>query len=274
MIVLLGGLKSVENVLGYAGIVILAYVVIFMVITMLKPGASLAQAETVEKAADAGIVWKANLFALPPLSRIPGLSRLNNGPLEGALYAALCSVSGFPFYYSLGKRAHSGKEAAVSGVVTAICFFLCVTSSLILMLMNGNAFINKATGAMFDFPTLAAINNIWPKGSWTYTLIIFVGIFTTTAGYLWVINDLFFHESHGKLTKKGRVLVVAMLIAGICLGGVVPFSALINFMFPLTGVVGIILMVCGIVRAVEIRKKSKKPEITAETETMEEVEEA
>ena len=267
LIVLLGGLKTVESVLGCAGIVILGYVFVFAVISIFNPGSGLDQAAAVEQAAETGKVWQANLFGMPPLSWIPGLSELNNAPLEGALYAALCSVSGFPFYFTLGKRARSGKEAVISGVVTAIAFYACVACSLFVMVANGNSLVNPATDQMYDFPMVAAVNSIWPAGSWTYALIIFVGIFTTTVGYLWVINDLLFPGSQGTLTSRGRILVAVLLVIGICLGGVIPFSALINFMFPLSGVVGLILTACEVRKALMIRKDRAKQLEQAEMES-------
>lgn len=256
MVVILGGLKTVENVLGCAGVVILLYVLIFTVISIVNPGSSMDQASAITEGVKNGQIMQANLFGMYPFSLIPGLEGLNGPITEGVLYITVCLVSGFPFYYTLGKRAKSGKEAALSGVVSAVLFFACVATSLYIMLTNGNSLIDPATGEMYAFPILAAINKLWPAGSWTYSLIIFVGIFTTTTGYLWVINDLFFPNS-ATLTSKGKILMVGLLVFGILFGGVVPFSALINFMFPLTGVVGLIIVITIAIKTFSLLKQNK-----------------
>ena len=253
LVVILGGLKTVENVLGCAGIVILGYALIFAVVSAISPVSGLDQAASVTVAAENGQIWRANFFGMFPLSLIPGLSSLNGPVVEGALYATCCLVSGFPFYFTLGKRSSTGKEAALSGCVTAIAFYACVGLTLIIMLANGNSLINAATGKMFEFPLLAAVNALWPSGSWTYALIIFIGIFTTTTGYLWVVNDLFF-PGNDNLTGKGKILIIALLLIGIALGGIVPFSALINVMFPLSGLVGLIIAVSVVIKVIKIRR--------------------
>ena len=58
------------------------------------------------------------------------------------------------------------------------------------MLLNFDSLTNPVTGEMYPIPVLAVINKMWPAGSWTYVLIIFVGIFTSEAGYLWSLNDV------------------------------------------------------------------------------------
>lgn len=245
-VVVLGGLKTVENVLGSAGIIILAYVLVFSIISMVNPGSSLDQASGAAQAVADGKVWQANLFAMPPLSWIPGLASINNPFITGVLYSTMCLVSGFPFYFTLGKRSKSSREAGISGVVAACAFYLCVGFVLLIMLANFNSLINPATNEMYPFPVLAAIGAIWPAGSWTYVLIIFTGIFTTVSGYLWVIKDWFFPGE--VMNNKARIFIVVLLVAGITLGGVIPFSALINFMFPLTGVVGLVITIAIVVK--------------------------
>lgn len=256
LVVILGGLKTIENVLGCAGIVILGYAFIFSIVSLLNPGSGIAQSASITAAVENGQVWQANFFGMFPLSLIPGLSALNGPAVEGGLYATMCLVSGFPFYFMLGKRSKSGKEAVISGCVTAVAFYACVGLTLLIMLLNGGSLINPATNKMFEFPLVAAINSLWPSGSWTYVVIIFIGIFTTTTGYLWVINDLLFPGSE-KLTGKGRTLIIILLLMGIALGGIIPFSALINIMFPLSGLVGLIIVVSVIVKVIEAKKQIK-----------------
>jgi len=254
-VVVLGGHKTVENVLGSAGIVILCYVFIFAIISLINPGSSIDQASGAAEAVAQGKVWQANLFAMPPLSWIPGLASLNNPFITGVLYSTMCLVSGFPFYLTLGKRTRNQKEAGIFGVITAIAFYLCVCFILLILLSNFDSLINPVTEEMYAFPVMAAVDSIWPAGSWTYVIIIFTGIFTTVTGFLWVMKDQFFPGQ--EMNGKSKIFIIVMLILGITLGGVIPFSALINFMFSIAGFVGLLMTICIVAKYFIIRRSEK-----------------
>lgn len=254
-VVVVGGLKTVENVLGSAGIVILIYVLIFGLISLVYPGADIHQADVIPQLVEEGVVYQANLLALPPLSYISGLDGLNGPFLEGMLYAALCMVNGVPFFLALGKRTHTLGQSVTSAVVTTIAFYACTALVMIIILLNFGVMIDPVTNKMEAFPVLSAVDRIWPAGSWTYVIIIFVGIFTTTTGFLWVLCEWLFP---GQVrTKKVNLFVVGMIIFGICLGSVLPFSALINFIFPISGLVGLLITACLVVRTVQLEKRRK-----------------
>lgn len=253
-VVVIGGLKTVENVLGSAGILILVYVLVFGAISLFYPGSDIHQADNITEAVEEGVVYQANLMALPPLSYISGLQQYNSPLLEGMLYAALCLVNGVPFYMAQGKRLNNETQAAGSGALSTILYYACAGFVLILILFNFASVVDLETNKMQPFPALSAINHIWPSGSWTYVVIIFIGIFTTTAGFLWVLQEWLFPGNVG--TKKTRLFVVVMVVFGICLGSVLPFSVLINFIFPISGIVGLIITICLVVRTVELMNRA------------------
>ncbi len=258
-IIVIGGLKTVERVLGSVGIILLVYVVLFGIISLFHPACDLAQADNMAEYVESGVVYQANLFALPPLSWIPGLASINNPMLEGMLYAALVVVNGVPFFLTLGKRTKTMNQAVISGVATTVALYLCTFFVMILILSNFNEVVNTANGKMSPFPVLAALDVLWPSGSWTYVIIIFGGIFTTTTGFLWVLSAWLFPGESG--TKKTNTFVIVMVLAGLFLGSVLPFSALINFLFPLSGLVGIVLTVCLVVRLIQTQKAIKSGEL-------------
>ncbi len=254
-VVVIGGFKTVENVLGSAGIIILAYTVIFGIISLVSPDSSFDQAAQADQMVATGQIWQANLFELPPLSFIPGLTDMNNALIEGILYGAICIVSGFPFMVKLGKSTKTKLEATASGIATSVGFYACVAFVLVILLSNFNYLVNPETNQMYEFPTLAAIDHFWPAGSWTYVLIIFVGIFTTVSGYLWVITDMFFPGQ--ERTKKSNICVLVLVVFGIALGGVLPFSVIVNYLFPISGVVGLIMTVAVLVKTIKGYDKEK-----------------
>ncbi len=254
-VIVIGGLKTVENVLGWAGIVILGYLVIFGIVTLFNPGTDFSSSAGAAQAVADGKIWQANLFALPPLSSFPALASLNGPFIEGLSYGGICLLTGYPFYLALGKNMANRREAVIGGTVTAIGFYLCVAFVLIILMGNFFALVDPATDKMFPFPTLAAITSIWPSGAWTYCIIIFIGIFTTATGYLWVLTDMVLPGQ--ERSKKAMIFIAVMLVIGIALGGVIPFSALINFMFPFAGVIGMVMIVALIIKTVQVVKQAE-----------------
>lgn len=256
VIVVVGGLKTVQNVLGCAGIVILLYVLVFGIISLINPGSSLEQAAGVNEMVKAGQIYQANMFTLFPFNLFPKLAELNSPVLEGILYGTLCITTGFPFYLSLGQRSKRTGEAVGSAILSAFAFMGCVTLVLLLVMMNFNSVINPVTNKMYPFPAVAAVGSIWPAGSWTYVIIIFMGIFTTYTGFLWSINNIFFEKQ--EKTKKSRVFVVVLTIFGICLGSVLPFSQLVNILQPLSGVVGVVMIISILVKTIKVWNERRK----------------
>ena len=90
MIVVLGGLKSVELVLGYAGMAILLYITIFAVYTLVGGKSDASNVAMIPELVEQGRIWQANVFALYPFSLIPELEAMNSPVLEGILYFMYC----------------------------------------------------------------------------------------------------------------------------------------------------------------------------------------
>lgn len=237
LVVVLGGLKSVETVLGYAGMAILIYIAIFALYTIFGNKSNPANVTLIPDLVKQGKIWQANLFKLYPFSLIPDLKDMNSPILEGMLYSTECVISGFPFYITLGKRSKTTKEALVSGVVAALLYYICIVFVIIILTFNMDVLINPATQQMYVFPAVAAVNRLWPAGSWTYSILIFTGIFSSTIGYLWVLSERVFPKQEE--TKKNKVFIVIMTLLGVLLAKKISFSMIINSLFPLAGVAGI-----------------------------------
>ena len=237
LIVVLGGLKSVETVLGYAGMAILIYITIFAIYTLVGNKSDPSNVALIPDLVKQGKIWQANLFSLYPFSLIPELKNMNSPILEGMLYSTECVISGFPFYITLGKRSKTTKEALASGVVAAVLYYICIIFVLIILSFNMDVLINPATQEMYVFPAVAAIRRLWPAGSWTYSILIFTGIFSSTIGYLWVLSERVFPKQEA--TRKNKVFIVIMTLLGVALAKRISFSMIINSLFPLAGIAGI-----------------------------------
>lgn len=251
---LLGGLKSLEKVLGSIGVVILLYLIIFGVITLLTTSLDLENIYGAKKAVEAGEIMQINLFALPPFSWIPGLAEHNNAFINGLVYGAEANFCSFPFLIMLAKRARNKKEAVTFAIAGDTGFMLCVCVSLIVLMFNFDCIINPNTYEMNDFPTLAVVSNLWPAASWTYVLLCFAGIFTTVSGYLYSVDEMVFKEN--VTSRNSKIFEIVLIVIGILLGGVLPFSQMINILLPVRGVVGVLLVV--LVFAALLRLKTKE----------------
>ena len=76
--------------------------------------------------------------------------------------------------------------------------------------MNMDALINPVTGEMYVFPAVAAVHRLWPAGSWTYSILIFTGIFSTTIGYLWVLGERVFpNQEKTKKNKRSNTITIS-----------------------------------------------------------------
>ena len=237
LIVVLGGLKSVETVLGYAGMAILIYITIFAIYTLIGNKSDPSNVALIPDLVKQGKIWQANLFSLYPFSLIPELKNMNSPILEGMLYSTECVISGFPFYITLGKRSKTTKEALASGVVAAVLYYICIIFVLIILSFNMDVLINPATQEMYIFPAVAAIRRLWSAGSWTYSILIFTGIFSSTIGYLWVLSERVFPKQEA--TRKNKVFIIIMTLLGVALAKKISFSMIINSLFPLAGIAGI-----------------------------------
>ena len=237
LIVVLGGLKSVEMVLGYAGVAILIYITIFAIYTVVSGKSDTSNVALIPGLVEQRKIWQANIFALYPFSLIPKLKAMNSPVLEGILYSTQCIMVGFPFYITLGKRSKTEKDALISGIIAALLYYICIAFVIIILAMNMDALINPTTGEMYVFPAVAAVHRLWPAGSWTYSILIFTGIFSTTIGYLWVLSERVFPKQEA--TRKNKAFIIIMTVLGMVLAKRISFSMIINTLFPLAGIAGI-----------------------------------
>jgi uncharacterized membrane protein YkvI len=254
-VVVFGGLKVVENVLGYAGIVIIVYIVILGIVSIFNTESSMDQAADVAGAVASGQVWQANMFELFPLSLLPGATTLNNPFLAGLCYSGVCLIVILPFIVSLGKNTKSSGEAVFSGIFSSIFFNAGCGLVIVILLMNFEALIDPATNVMYPIPTLAAVTHLFPSIAWTFMVIIIAGIFTTITGYLWLLTDRVFP---GEPTRNSRILTAVLMVAGVALGSVLPFSQVVNFLWPLSGFAGILLTIAMIVKDIRVGMSKNK----------------
>lgn len=261
---LFGGLKSLERVLGSVGIFILIYMVVFCVITLCKVDLNMDNIYGAKEAVEAGQIMQINLFALPPFSWVPGLAEHNNAFINGIVYGSEATFCGFPFLIMLAKRCRNKREAFVCGIAGDCGYMFCVCISLVVLMFNFDCIYNPVTQVMNAFPTLAAVTKLLPIVAWTYAILCFAGVFTTISGYLFAVDEMIFKEN--VTCRKSRIFQVVVSVIGILLGGVLPFSTLINILMPIRGAMGVVLIILIYIALVRFRGTKMEDEAIADAE--------
>jgi len=234
-----GGLKAVEKILGYAGIVIIAFIIVLWIVSMVNPDSGFEQAAQVKEEVAKGNIWQAEFFGIKGLV------------FDGLIYAGVCLIVCVPFIASLGKGIKTSSEAVFSGIFSGIFFYIGVVFVVIMILTNFHSVVG-ADGAMLPIPALAVAQTLIGKGAIAYMIILCIGIYTTVTGYLWLLTDRVFGEKKENRNRK-LVLSVLLVALGIALGSIIPFSALVNFLWPISGFVGLVLGVFMVIK--DIRTK-------------------
>ena len=231
------GLKRIVQILSCLGVVFIIYSVCFG-IYCLSVGGSLAEAGShMPEYIENGTILQISILGL----RDPFWAGLNYGGVNLIVAVA--------FVLALGRGTHSREEASIGGAGAGVAFMIPVLFSAIAILLN----IDYIAVHGQQVPSLAAVNNMLPGLGKIYLVILVLGIFTTLTGYTWLITDRFAEEG----TAKSRIICGVVVVIGIFAGGILPFNAVINILFPIAGLMGMFLTLLMIIREVRNRIGNK-----------------
>lgn len=164
---------------------------------------------------------------------------------SGILYAAYNMVSSVAFLMALGRDARSAREAAAGGITGGVLLMVTVI------------FMNFALMSRMDLikgslvPSLKLAEEVSKGMGLLFTGIMLCGIFSTAAPVLWTICS--------SLAKQGSraSLCIALLVSlDAFILGQMPFDKLVAAIYPFTGYLGILLMLC--VAGYRIKQKKIK----------------
>ncbi len=94
-----------------------------------------------------------------------------------------------------------------------------------------------------EIPTLYMAKNIGPVVGMMFSLMLIAGIYTTAVPLLWSVCDSFSEEK----TNKFTFIAVACTFIGF-IASRLPFSMLVNIIYPLSGLFGIIIIISIFIR--------------------------
>ena len=106
-----------------------------------------------------------------------------------------------------------------------------------------------------EVPMLAAIDNILPILSLPFSIVILIGVFTTITGYLWAFGRRFAEDR----TKKQAIIVIVVAVFGVTIASFIPLSNLVNTIYPLVGIAGVVLLIAMTIKLFTDKRKDPAP---------------
>ena len=231
VVVVCFGLEKVTNVLGFVGTLIIVILIGVGIYCFCTADSGVMQAQqNVQQYVDAGVIMRANFLGI------------ENPILAVASLIGAYITLGLSFNVSLGGRCGSRREVSASAVISAVLF--CLGLCMVLFTIIFNMDYIAQTGA--QIPMLAAIQNMLPALALPFSVVILLGVFTTITGYLWAVGRRFAEDR----TKKQAVVVVITAVLGVSVASVIPLDKLVNFIYPLIGVAGLVIFVGIVIKLV------------------------
>lgn len=234
------GLKGVVNVIGLIGPVIIVFTLGVGLFTLFKNGLDLTPASAgLEKlaASQASAHWL----------------------VSGILYAAYNVFGAVIFLNALGKEAEDQREAARGGMLGGI---VLMSATLVMNI----AFLSKLGDvANLAIPTLHLADAISPLIGKLFSIVLICGIFSTAAPMTWTVCNKITTEG----TKKSKVIAAVVVVAAFFCGQL-PFGTLVGIIYPYTGYLGILFMICLAGHQIKHRKvRSGKIAVVSDEATTE-----
>lgn len=217
-------LRKLTDILGSMGVVIIVISVGVGLMAFLRQPQAISTVETV----------------LPTLE----MTKNHGGWLwSSILYPGFNSIAVLVFSAGIGSSANSGKEAFAGGMLGGILFGLAVLCMDLGLLANLTRVYDK------QVPSLVLASDISPVIGVIFSVVVICGIYTTAVPMLWTVSSQFAQEG----TKKfGIVALVLSLLAFVL--GLTDFSVLVNSIYPVSGYVGVLLMLVILLRVLFDRR--------------------
>ncbi|MGL5330417.1 MAG: YkvI family membrane protein [Peptostreptococcaceae bacterium] len=207
------GITRVIDILGNIGPVIIAVSLGIGIITIFRNYESL-------------------LYANSAVDTLNVTRAVDNWHLTGIVYSGLNIIIVTPFLVGVGGTASNKKNCMWGGILGGTAFMIaCLVLNLGILSDIENICIN-------EIPTLYMADRVGPIVGILFSFILIGGIYTTAVPLLWSVCNSFSKE--GTLTFK--FIAIACSIFAL-IGGKIPFSALINLIYPISGALGVIIIV-------------------------------
>lgn len=172
-----------------------------------------------------------------------------NWALSGLLYASFNIAVGFPMLAVIGGLTKSHKSAALGGTVGGLGL------GLLIIILNVGLFANMDKLLNIEIPTLVLAQAIHPWLAIMMSLALICMIYSTAVGMFFAFSARFAAPE----TRNFKLLSAVFAVVGLGLSQV-GFTKLVGTVYPMLGVVGLVLIVAIGVSWMRTRKQSSTSE--------------
>lgn len=167
-----------------------------------------------------------------------------NWLLAAGSYVGFCMLWLAAFLAQLGAGTNSAKEGKLGTVAGAAGFGIASAIMSLAILFA----VTKVAGS--QIPALILAGEIHPVLATIFSVIIFLGIYTTSVPLLWSVVARFAEEK----TNRFRILTLILGIIGGIIGVALQFDVLVNYVYVINGYVGMALLAIMIVRSIQWKR--------------------
>lgn len=225
-------LQKLIDILGFIAPIIIIFTVIMSIIIIVNNFDQIFNAEKL-------------------LATVEVASAVDSWFLSGILYATFGIAIAAPFLLKMGTATRNRKEAILGGLVGAIIFSATAAFIAFSILIT----IDKSFDQ--EAPLVYLVSLLNPKLAIMFSLILIAGIYTTGAPMFWyVVNSLVSVDKPKRYKLVSFILILIAFFGGLFL----PFGQLVGTVYPLAGVLGLILLIVMAyqqIRALLQRKRSE-----------------
>lgn len=168
----------------------------------------------------------------------------SNWLLAAGSYVGFCMLWLAAFLGQIGAGANSQKEGRIGAFIGASGFSIAV------LLMSLGIFFSIASLKGSQIPTLILAARIHPMLANIFSVIILLGIYTTSVPLLWSVVARFAKEK----TSKFKLITILIGIVGTFMGLILKFDVLVNYVYVINGYVGLILLFIMIAKSIKNKK--------------------
>lgn len=213
LVSVLMGIKRVVDILGNIGPIIIVVSLVVGIITISRNYSNFINSEN--------IVLTINVT-----------KAVDNWHLTGILYSGLNIIMVTPFLVSVGQTSTNKINCRWGGILGGLAFMLAC------LVINLGILSDIEKICLNEIPTLYMAQNIGPIVGILFSFILIAGIYTTAVPLLWSVCNSFAKEGTWKFN------IIAFLCSVVALmGSRIPFSALVNFIYPISGALGVLIII-------------------------------
>lgn len=223
------GLRKLTDIIGVIGPVIGIVTIFIGVTACLKGAGNLASANEI----------------------ISSMGWQKAGPnfvISGILYPCFAMLTLIPVLPAMGASARNKKTTTAAATFGTMFFHIAVLIIVLGILSN----LKSVTGA--QVPNLALAKMIGGPVAGGFVILIILGIYSTACPMMWGFCSKITSDEK---SLRYRITIMSLTIVGMIATYLFPLGTLINFMYTISGYVGLVVSI-GMVISSYTKKKEKK----------------